>query len=77
MNMTEMDATPIVITVREFEDEGDPIILVPTPRLARLIASAVSQAIPNVAAADEAEEARGMVAFIETYLERAEVLKPA
>ena len=71
MDTHEIGNDPILITIREFDEEDwpDPLLLVPTRRMARLIARAVGTAIPEIACPEEADEARGMVAFIEDYME--------
>ena len=70
MNTMELDSDPILVTLREWDEEND-LILVPTRRMTNLLARAVRDAIPSIACPDEAEEARNMLHFLDGYLEKA------
>lgn len=73
MNSSEMDPDWTYVTIAEFEENSGPPLLVPTTRMSSLIVRAVGDAIPNIQCPDEAEEARSMVAFLESYIGRPEM----
>ena len=64
MKSSEMEPDWTYVTIAEFEENTGPFFLMPTRRMSNLIARAVGDAIPNIQCADEAEEARAMVAFL-------------
>jgi hypothetical protein len=70
MNTHDLDSDVVRITIRVVEDgeEYEPLFLCPSRTMARLIARSVSESIPSIRCAEEAHEARGMVSFIEDFL---------